>query len=164
MSEQPQPTPATPGEEAPRPGSPGLEESLREVRDSARGAASSARLTAKAMRRLIAADFALARSAFGRALAWAGAAIVFGASAWFLIAGTIIALLQRSGFSWFQSLLFTALGSLVITVFAAWRVSHYFDYTGMHATRRQLSRFGLFDEDSDDDEDGAAPVAKEPAP
>ena len=32
--------------------------------------------------------------------------------------------------------------------FAAWKVGRYFDYTGMHATRRQLSRLGLFDEDA----------------
>jgi len=32
-------------------------------------------------------------------------------------------------------------------------VSYFFHHTGMHATRRQLSRLGLFDEPSEDDPD-----------
>ncbi|MCW4456580.1 phage holin family protein [Flavobacterium sp. MXW15] len=169
MSDQPQPGTGADGNaeggDAQTAAAPGLEESLRQVGQAGRAATDSAKQTARALRRLAAADFALARSAFGRALAWTGAAVVFGASAWFLLAGTIIALLQRSGFSWLQSLLFTALGSLVVTGIAVWRVSHFFDYTGMHATRRQLSRLGLFDEDGDDEEDeGDAPATQERRP
>src|SRR5690606_33632544 len=107
----------------------------------------ASRGTLRALRRLASADFALARSAFGRALAWAGAATVFGASAWLFVTGTLIALMQRMGLSWLQSLAVAALMSLVAAGFAAWRVSRYFDLMGMHATRRQLSRLGLFDED-----------------
>ena len=36
---------------------------------------------------------------------------------------------------------------------AIWRVSYFFHHTGMHATRRQLSRLGLFDEPAEDDPD-----------
>lgn len=111
----------------------------------------SAKDTLRSLRRLASFEFALARSAFGRALAWSGVAIVFGASAWLLLAGTLIALMQRWGLSWFHSLLITSLVSLVVTGYAVWRVSFFFRHTGMHATRRQLSRLGLFDEPSDDD-------------
>ncbi len=102
----------------------------------------------RSLRRLASADFALARSAFGRALAWAGVAIVFGGLAWLLMAATLIALLQSWGLSWLQALLITSLLSLAVTGYAIWRVSYFFHHTGMHATRRQLSRLGLFDEPS----------------
>jgi hypothetical protein len=42
---------------------------------------------------------------------------------------------------------------------AVWKVGRYFDYTGMHATRRQLSKLGLFDEDGEGVEDPPAPPA-----
>ncbi|TYT27028.1 phage holin family protein [Luteimonas viscosa] len=140
---------------------PGIDESLRALNSARREAFDATRGTGRALRRLIAADFALARSAFGRGLAWAGAATVFGASAWLLLTGTLIALMQRNGMSWLLSLAVAALVSVVAAVFSAWRVSRYFDYTGMHATRRQLTRLGLFDEDgsADDDDDDPPPGA-----
>ena len=139
---------------------PGLEESLRQVNAAGRATLGSARDTGRALRRLVSADLALARSAFGRGLAWAGVAIVFGASSWLLVTGAIIALLQRVGLSWFQSLFFTALVSLAMTGLAIWRVSHFFDHTGLHATRRQLSRLGLFDEHDEDDDSSSSDPAR----
>ncbi|KRA54553.1 hypothetical protein ASD77_08150 [Pseudoxanthomonas sp. Root65] len=141
---------------------PAFIDSLKEVGEAGRAAYGSARDTGRAMRALVSADFALARSAFGRALAWACVAIVFGASAWLLITGALIALMQRFGFSWLQSLSLAAFISLAMTAFAAWRVGRYFDYTGMHATRRQLSRLGLFDENGNSDEDEAPPATPPP--
>lgn len=138
---------------------PDLIDSLKEVGEAGRAAFGSAKDTGRAMRALVSADFALARSAFGRALAWAGVAIVFGASAWLLVAGALIALMQRFGFSWLQSLSFAALLSVAVTALAIWKVGRYFDHTGMHATRRQLSRLGLFDEDHPDDDPPAPPPA-----
>jgi len=132
---------------------PGLEESLRQVGDAGKATLDSARDTGRALRRLVSADLAMARSAFGRGLAWAGIAVVFGASSWLLLTGAIIALLQRLGLSWFESLLFTALASVAVTGLAVWRVTYFFDHTGLHATRRQLSRLGLFDEDGGHDEE-----------
>jgi hypothetical protein len=129
---------------------PGLEESLHLVAGAGKATLDSARDTGRALRQLVSADLALARSAFGRGLAWAGVAVVFGASSWLLLTGAIIALLQRAGLSWFQALFFTSLLSLGMTALAIWRVSHFFDHTGLHATRRQLSRLGLFDEHESD--------------
>jgi uncharacterized membrane protein YqjE len=132
---------------------PRLDESIREVGQAGRATVDSARHTLRSLRRLASFEFALARSAFGRALAWSGVAIVFGASAWLLLAGTLIALMQRWGLSWFHSLLITSVVSLAMTGYAIWRVSFFFRHTGMHATRRQLSRLGLFDEPTDEDPD-----------
>ncbi|KAF1013553.1 MAG: hypothetical protein GAK31_03703 [Stenotrophomonas maltophilia] len=138
--------------------SPPLEESIREVSQASRGAAEAAKHSLRSLRRLASADFALTRSAFGRALAWSGVAIVFGASAWLLVAATLIALLQSWGLSWLQALLITSLLSLAVTGYAIWRVSYFFHHTGMHATRRQLSRLGLFDEPSEEDPDAGVQI------
>lgn len=132
---------------------PPLDESIRQVTEAGRATGDAARHSLRSLRRLASADFALARSAFGRALAWSGVAIVFGASAWLLLAATLIALLQSWGMSWLHALLITSLLSLLVTCVAAWRVSFFFGHTGMHATRRQLSRLGLFDEPSEEDPD-----------
>jgi hypothetical protein len=143
---------------------PGLEESIRQVGSAGRQTLDSATHTLRSLRRLASADFALARSAFGRGLAWSGVAIVFGASAWLLLAATLIALLHSLGLSWFVSLLVTSLTSLAVTGYAIWRVTYFFHHTGMHATRRQLSRLGLFDEPAEDDPDADVEVPGERTP
>ncbi|MGB3393862.1 MAG: phage holin family protein [Stenotrophomonas sp.] len=156
---------APPPETEPTPdAAPGLEESIRQVGDAGRETLQSARQTLRSLRRLASADFALARSAFGRALAWSGVAIVFGASAWLLLAATIIAFLHYLGLSWFVSLLITSVTSLAITGGAIWRVSYFFHHTGMHATRRRLSQLGLFDEPAEDDPDAEVKLPGDAAP
>lgn len=161
MSDQAQPT-ANGGADTPPPdrgdNAPHLDESIRQVGAAGRATVDSAKYTLRSLRRLASMDFALARSAFGRALAWSGVAIVFGASAWLLMAGTLIALMQRWGMSWFHSLLITSIISLAVTGYAMWRVSFFFRHTGMHATRRQLSRLGLFDEPTEEGPDPDAHV------
>jgi len=142
------------------PSSPDLDESLRAINTARREAIGASRGTARALRRLVAADFALARGAAGRALAWIGAAVVFGASAWLLLTATLVALMQRGGLSWLQSLALATLLSVVAAAFAGWRASRYFEHVGMHATRRQLARMGLFHRNaSDDDRDASPPGA-----
>lgn len=137
---------------------PHLDESVRRLGASGKAAIASAKDTGRALRSLVSADLALARSAIGRALAWVAVAIVFGASAWLLVVGALIAVLQRLGWSWLQSLSFAAVLSIVVTAVAAWRTIHYFDRAGLHATRRQLARLGIGDEgDDEEDESGAAP-------
>lgn len=133
-----------------------IDESLRAIGDEGRATLDAALDTGRALRRLASADFALSRSALGHGLAWAGVAVVFGASAWLLLMGALIALLQAFGFSWLLSISLAAVLSLGVTAIAAWRVTVFFDMAGMHATRRQLSRLGLFEENDEDDD---APVA-----
>ncbi|KPL48423.1 membrane protein [Xanthomonas axonopodis] len=151
MSDQASPTAEAEAPDA-RAQTPGLDESVRAVGAAGRATLGSAKDTSRALRRLVSADLQLARSAFGRGLAWACVAVVFGASSWLLLAGAIIALLQRAGLSWFEAMFFTALASLLVTGIAAWRVFFYFDHTGMNATRRQLIKLGIFDDPSKDDD------------
>ena len=123
---------------------PDLGESIREVGNAAREGLKEAGGAAKAFRALLAADVSLARSAFGRAMALTGVAIVFGASCWLLLMATLIVFLSRQlGLPWAASLLICALLSGAVTLWAAWRADYYFDHTRMQATRRQLARLGI---------------------
>lgn len=130
---------------------PHLDESVRRLRASGQATLGSAIDTGRALRKLVFADLALSRSALGRALAWFAVAIIFGASAWLLFMGAVIALLQGVfGLSWLLSISIATLVSLAVTALAGWRVSVFFEYAGMHATRRQLARIGIGDESGDD--------------
>jgi hypothetical protein len=144
---------------------PHLDESVRRIGRHGRATVDAALDSGRALRRLVFADLALARSALGRALAWFAVAIVFGASAWLLAMGALIALLQAFGMSWLGSIAVAGLISLLVTGFAAWRVSRFFEYAGLHATRRQLARIGIGDEGDDEPErahrHGDAPPAAE---
>jgi hypothetical protein len=132
---------------------PPLDESLRAVGDAGRATLGATADSLRALRSLLSADLALARSALGRGIAWAGVAVVFGASAWLLATAASVALMQRFGLSWLSSLVIAALFNLAVTGLAAWRTARFFDYMGLHATRRQLSRMGLFDEHDDEHDD-----------
>lgn len=136
---------------------PHLDESVRRIGSAGRATLDAALDTGRAMRRLVFADLALARSSMGRALAWFAVAIVFGASAWLLAMGVLTAMLRAFGWSWLVAFAACALLSLGVTGFAAWRVSTFFNHAGMHATRRQLARFGIGDEPDAEDEDDPAP-------
>lgn len=130
--------------EPPQPGEPDIAEALREFGASGRAGLKAANDVAKALRILVAADFALARSAFGRTLALMGVAIAFGASSWLLLMATLIVALSRGlGWPWPLSLLITAALSVTVTVLAAWWATRYFEHTRMRATRRQFARLGL---------------------
>lgn len=130
-------------EPQPEPG-PDIAETLREFSASGKAGLKAANDVAKALRILVAADFSLARSAFGRTLAMTGMAIAFGASSWLLLMATLILALTRGlGWSWTLSLLLTALVSCVATGVAGWMATRYFEYTRMQATRRQFARLGL---------------------
>ncbi len=123
---------------------PDIAEAVREFNASGRAGLKAAHDVTKALRILIAADFSLARSAFGRTLALTGVAIAFGASSWLLLmASLIVALTRGLGWSWTLALLLTAAISVAATVLAAWWAVRYFEYTRMQATRRQFARLGM---------------------
>jgi hypothetical protein len=160
--DDPREAPAGSAERAPGE-APHLDESIRRIRAAATETFSSGLDSGRALRKLVAADMALSRSALGRALAWSAVSVVFGASAWLLAMGAAIALLQSWGMSWLASISIATLISLIVTAIAAWRVSVFFDYAGMHATRRQLSRLGMFSEagsGDDEDEDDTSPSTR----
>lgn len=123
---------------------PDLLESFRQIHASGRASLGAAGDAAKSMRTLLAADVSLARSAFGRTLAFTGIAIAFGASTWLLSMAALVVWLARGlGLHWSVALLLTAVASLLITVFAGWRAMRYFEHTRLKATRRQLARLGI---------------------
>src|SRR4051812_41961973 len=68
---------------------PDITEAFREFSASGRAGLKAANDVAKALRILVAADFSLARSAFGRTLALTGVAIAFGASSWLLLMASL---------------------------------------------------------------------------
>lgn len=146
---------------------PHLDESVRRIGRAGRGTLQAAVDAGRALRKLVVADLALSRSALGRAIAWTGVAIVFGASAWLMLAATLIALLRNVfDWSWLASIALTALVSLVAAVLASWRASVFYDYTGLHATRRQLARMGIGDGALEDEEaahEGKMPPPENPA-
>lgn len=126
---------------------PDLEQSLRNAANAAWAALGSGKATMVALRRLFFYDIAMARSACGHGVLWTCMLVIFGATSWLLLAGTLIALLQWFGLSWLQSVFFTALASLVMTGIALWRAIHFFELMSLQATRRQLQQLGIFTED-----------------
>ena len=96
------------------------------------------------MRILVAADISLARSAFGRSLAFSGLAVALGASAWLLLMAAVVAWLALGmGWSWSYALLLPGAVSLVAAAVAGWSASRYFEHTRLKATRRQFARLGF---------------------
>jgi hypothetical protein len=123
---------------------PDIEESLRQLGQTGRATWHAGRDASKAFRILLSADVSLARSAFGRTLAFTGLAIAFGASAWLLLMAALISWLSlRMGWAWSASLLLTAVISIVVTGLGGWRAMWYFEHTRLQATRRQLGRLGI---------------------
>lgn len=123
---------------------PDLGESLRHMGDVGREGLKAATDAAKALRILVSADLSLARSAFGRALAFTGMAVAFGGSAWMLMMAALTAVLHDAlHWSWTLSLGVCAVLSLAVTALGVWRAIHYFEHTRLKATRRQLARLGI---------------------
>ena len=122
----------------------GIDEAVRQLGATGRATWTAGRDASKAFRILLAADVSLARSAFGRTLAFTGVAIAFGASAWLLLMAAAIAWLSLGlGWAWSLSLLLAAALSIVITVIGGWMAMRYFEHTRLQATRRQLARLGI---------------------
>lgn len=123
---------------------PDLQESLRQVGAAGKSSVEAASDAAKAFRSLFFADISLARSAFGRTLAFVGLAIAFGASAWLLLMATLIAFLRGAlGWAWTTSMLACAALSLLVAALSSWAAMRYFEHTRLKATRRQLARLGI---------------------
>ena len=126
------------------PPAPDLAQTLQQLGASGRAGLSAAGDAASALRALVAADLSLARSATGRALACAGIAIAFGASAWLLLMASLIAWMSIGmGMSWTLALLLTALFSVLVTAGAGYAAMRYFEHTRLKATRRQFARLGF---------------------
>ena len=121
-----------------------LLESFRQVGQTGQAGLAGVRDASRAMRTLVAADVSLARSAFGRTLAFTAGAIVFGVVAGLMLSAAIVMGLSRGlGLPFWASMLIVAAACSLVTGFAGWRAMRYFEHTRMKATRRQLARLGI---------------------
>lgn len=150
-------TESGPERDAETPGNDGdLFGDFRDIGAAGRSGLAAAKHAGNALRALVAADIALARSALGRALAFTAVAIVFGVSAWLLLMAALVAVLGAAmQWSWPLALSVVALANVAVTGWAGWRAIGYFEHTRMKATRRQLARLGIGDDDDDSDADEA---------
>ena len=155
------PGPAAEGE---RPeAAPGFVESLRGLRDSGLAGAGAAGDALGALRDLFAADLALARAAAARAAAFAGAAVMFGVSAWLLLMTALIVVLSmKLGLPWWMSLG----GCGLLSALAAWwmvrKATAAFESTRLDASRRQLARLRVGGSAAADPDAPAADPGAEP--
>ena len=123
---------------------PGIADALKELGETGKATWAAGREAATALRILVTADFSLARSAFGRTLAFTAVAIIFGASAWLLLMAALVAWLSIGvGWAWSLSLLACGGVSVVLAGLGGWLAIRYFEHTRMKATRRQLARLGI---------------------
>lgn len=123
---------------------PDFADSLRGLRDSGKAGVGAAGDAAKALRDLVAADVALARSAAGRSAVFAGVAVMFGVSAWLLLmTAMIVVLSNKVGLPWWLSLSGCGLLSLLGAWLSLRKAEDYFEHTRLKATRRQLARLGI---------------------
>lgn len=143
---------------------PHLDESVRRVAAAGRETLGAGRDTVRALRRLVRADLALARAAIVRSMAWLALTVVFGVSAWLLVVTLLVVALHALGLGWLAAVAIAGVICLAATALAGWRTAAYLDHAGLHATRRQLARLGLFqDEDEDEAEGDAARPGTPPA-
>jgi len=116
----------------------GIEESLRELGSTGRATWEAGRDAAKAFRILVSADISLARSAFGRTLAFTGVAIAFGASSWLLLMAALISWLSL-GLGWPWACALVVFLNLAAAVWAGLRAIALAPLLALPATLRRLS-------------------------
>lgn len=103
-----------------------------------------------ALRRLALAELNLSRHAAGRSVVWVAVSAVFGASTWLLLmTAAVVAMHQYLGWDWLAALMVSAGASAVITVIGVVMMMRFFAHTGFRATKEELARFGIGDEDDD---------------
>lgn len=122
---------------------PELSQAAEDIAKAGLEAGRSAWGVATSFRTLVAADIALSRSAFGLTLAYTGAAIALGASAWLLLMGVLVLSLQATGLALVWALLLPALLSATGAGICGYIASRVFTDTRLSATRRQLANLGL---------------------
>ena len=142
--------------ESPSPSPPPLDEAARSI--AAAGKAFGKELLAAigSLRRLMAAELALSRSAALRMLALAAVAAVFGVCA--LAFGLALAAigLVALGLPWWGALAILALVSLLGAGICVWLALRAFEDTTFKATRRQLARLHLADDPDEVERDPEA--------
>jgi len=135
-------TAASPSTDSPAPSKehPDLVDSLHQVNQAGQQTLDSATQTLSALRDLLSADLALARSALRKALLWSAAVVVFATPAWLLLLLAITVLLTQLNVALPVALLLSGLISLMATVLALGMVKFYLRHSNLAATRRQLAK------------------------
>gem|GEM_PF-975460 len=119
---------------------PGLVDSLHQVNQAGQQTLDSATQTLSALRDLLSADLALARSALRKALLWSAAVVVFATPAWLCLLLATTVLIAQWNVPLPVALLLSGLISLMATVLALGMVKFYLRHTDLAATRRQLAK------------------------
>lgn len=130
-------------ERAPGEAPPGLDDAAREIGDVAGSTVTAALAVLTSFRRLVAADIAQSRAAFGRALAYTGLAVAIGSSACLLLVTLLVVVLSNMGLSWVEALLVIMLATALPAAWFTWRAVQAYGHTQLEATRRHLARLGL---------------------
>ncbi len=118
---------------------PPLTESARSVYDAARGVASAWGGSFVALRRLVVADFALARAGLVRWLMLLFLATILFGTAWVLLNALAVWLLYSAGFGWGLALTLPLLVSALLGVPAYWYSMKALKWAELDASRRQLT-------------------------
>lgn len=150
-----------PGDDAELP--PDLIESLRQLGVTSRASLDALGSTGIALRSLLAADLALARSALQRTLAWGAVGLACAASAWLLLLAALVVVLNRQfDMPWGLALLACAILGLIVAALAAWQALRYSRHARLRATRRQLARQGKHDPGQDNSGKSADDASRQP--
>ncbi|HET6603261.1 MAG TPA: phage holin family protein [Xanthomonadaceae bacterium] len=122
---------------------PGLEDAAGQIGEVAGSTVAAALAVLSSFRRLVAADIAQSRAAFGRALAYTGLAVAIGTSACLLLVTLLVVLLSNLGLSWVAALALIMVAAALPAAWFTWRAVDAYGHTQLDATRRQLARLGL---------------------
>ena len=141
------PGPTEPPLTEPQPTEPPLTEAARSVYEAARTVAGAWGGNFTAIRRLLAADIALARTALIHGLVrLLAAAILFG-TAWVLLTALSVWGLHQAGFGWGFAIGVPMLVSVALGAFAMWHAKRVLRHADLNASRRQLTLwFGTLEE------------------
>lgn len=140
----------------PPPPPPPLDEAARSITAAGKAFGKELLTAMSSLRRLVAAELALSRSAALRMLVLAAIAAVFGVCA--LAFGLALAAmgLVAFGLPWWGALAILALVSLLGAGLCVWLALRAFEDTTFKATRRQLARLHLADDPDDIERDPEA--------
>ena len=131
----------------PEPTQPPLTESARAVYEAARTVASALGGNVSALRRLIAADLALARAAVVEGIVLLAAVAVLFGTAWALLTTLVVYGLHKAGVPWVFAMAVPLLVSSALGAVAAWRAKNAIRHADMDASRRQFTLwFGSLEE------------------
>jgi hypothetical protein len=131
----------------PDPTGPPLTESARAVFEAARTLASALGGNFAALRRLLAADLALARAALIQALVLLFAVAILFGTAWVLLTVLAVYGMHAAGLGWGLAIVGPMLVSVVLGVFAIRRAIRMLQIADLDASRRQWTLwFGTFEE------------------